>query len=89
MKTSKEYIVAAAILMNWHAIVGKRHSNCFVALRNMTWIKVNPSGIEQWFYTSNRKFVDRYDAMDIAIEAGQVKWEQYKSWQILFSEDLR
>lgn len=85
-------IVAAAVRVeNYGIYIGKRHHNCFqkIAASGVDRLLWNTS--EQWFLTSNNKFVDRYEAMDVALSAWQPllwPWE-YKSWQPLFSEDLR
>ena len=44
---------------------------------------------EQGFLTNTNQFVDRYEAMNMALDWGQVSAEDgYESGQQLYSEDL-
>lgn len=90
----KEYILCASI---WHkdlktefikqkpsnieegvVISGWRHGNCVVSEYDYT--KDNHIF---GFLTSNNKFVDRYEAMKIAVDAGQVSKKK-----LLFNNDI-
>ena len=85
---TKEYIVSAAININWMIVVWKRHWNCF---HSLSWIYAEPQdapkNIIQWFYTNKFRFIEREEALKLAKENWQYKWDN--SSTILFSEDLR
>ena len=59
-------------------ISGCRHGNCVVSNYNYT--KDNHIF---GFITSNNRFVDRYEAMKISVEAGQVSQDK-----LLFKNDI-
>ena len=98
---SKEYILCAAIrrkrpregspywdgtndIMNIE--IGYRHHDIFHRFNNKGDYEVSILMEDQGFYTSKGRFVDRYEGMKIAYEAGQVseevafskKWHEIK-----------
>lgn len=88
----KEYILCAAIFHQGDTddagfpliYCGHRHNN-------VLWQsdKVSRKPHDQGFLTNTGKFVNRIDAMNIALEANQVKKENLHNPLIgLFSEDL-
>lgn len=88
----RETIIAAAVRVeNYGIFIWKRHHNCLKKIADKWVDKLLLNKSEQWFMTSEHRFVDRYVGMDIALEAWQPllgRWD-YASWQPLFSEDLR
>lgn len=97
----QEYLLCAAIwvqddgvfvhqpvnIKTGYVICGRRHHNCFGIL------SILRSGLTQWvhqtiqgFITSDDRFVDRKEAMQIAKLSGQVTDKQ--SFKELHSEDL-
>lgn len=87
---SKEYILCAAIrrkhpregspywegnndIMNIE--IGYRHHDIFHRFNNRGDYEVSTLMEDQGFYTSKGRFVDRYEGMKIAYEAGQVSEE--------------
>ena len=87
---TKEYILCAAIrrkqpregspywdgtndIMNIE--IGYRHHDIFHRFNNKGDYEVSILMEDQGFYTSKGRFVDRYEAMKIAYEAGQVSEE--------------
>jgi hypothetical protein len=80
--TTTERIEQAAIKMGSASWVGKRHSDCIKA---MTDCGFKVGNWPQGFMTTHGRFVDRKEALKIAIAAGQVKNSKHN---ILFSEDL-
>ena len=83
-----ERIICSAININWIIFVWKRHFNCIkqwidswiITIKRPVWQD------EQWFYTSEFRYVDRYEWLEIAEKAWQLIREAI--W-MLFSEDLR
>ena len=83
-------------------VSGRRHCNCFEVIWNSK-IDYDKKTCEQGFMTNKSRFVDRYEAAEIAWDANQVlresdtyqkMWEDFtendeltKAYQ-LFSEDL-
>ena len=63
---------------NGIVICGWRHGNCIAinksltGYRTVTFAEDGVGDHEQGFLTSKNRFVDRYEAMKIAFEAGQV-----------------
>ena len=87
---SKEYILCAAIRRKqpregspyWEGTndimdieIGYRHHDIFHRFNNKGDYEVSILMEDQGFYTSKGRFVDRYEAMKIAYEAGQVSEE--------------
>lgn len=62
--------------------IGYRHHDTFARFRD----EVSRKPEDQGFYTSNGRFVDRYEACKIAKESGQIEVDDEKI--ILYSEDL-
>ena len=87
---NKEYILCAAIRRKqpregspyWEGTndimdieIGYRHHDIFHRFNNRGDYEVSILMEDQGFYTSKGRFVDRYEAMKIAYEAGQVSEE--------------
>lgn len=68
-------------------ICGKRHSDCFDWMFHHQ-IEYEKSIHIQGFLTDTDQFVDRYEAMELAYDAGQISLDTYNSGSPLFSEDL-
>ena len=83
MNNKKEYILCAAISFDDTIIAGYRHDKCFAILKTFLGA-YKPKNITQGFLTSKNRFVDRYEANKIAINAKQIK--NKLDW--LVSEDL-
>lgn len=96
----EEYIICAALYypngIKYHhqpknikepkngiVICGRRHHNCFVTLAAIFPERINVL-IEQGFLTSKDRFVDRKEAGEISLKAGQISDKN----DCLFSEDL-
>ena len=82
-----EMIVCSAILNDSAPpimICGLRHNDC---LKTNHILDIDESGF-QGFLTTENRFVDRKEALRIAIQSGQVKEGRTHSNGILFSEDL-
>ncbi|NPV12936.1 MAG: hypothetical protein HPY57_14285 [Ignavibacteria bacterium] len=68
---------------------GWRHQNCLYQMVAITGFTNHEAGHSiEGFLTSKNRFVDREEAMKIAIEAGQVKEKETCNKCKLFSEDL-
>lgn len=81
-----ETITASAININWAIIVWKRHCDCIKSAVE-SWIWEAPiRSSEQWFYTSEFRYVDRYEWAKIAFMSKQIKEPKI---DFLYSEDLR
>lgn len=101
---SKEYILCAACRRkvprdtnSYHQNdldlieIGYRHHD----IRNRFGDEISCSPKDQGFYTSHGRFVDRREAMKIALASGQVDYEKARycvngvcKYKELFSEDL-
>ena len=69
-------------------VCGKRHCDCFEWMFKHQ-VEYDKITHEQGFLTNTNQFVDRYEAMNLALDWGQVSEEDgYKSGQQLYSEDL-
>jgi len=76
-------------------VCGHRHSNCIDIMKSLgelRTVRYSPDGVgesEQGFLTSENRFVNRLEAAEIAIKAGQV-YRNFLSNPLigLFSEDL-
>lgn len=85
---SEERILCAAVLGMTDGedpiiFAGYRHSDCIRSCIYSTHCRVNQE--EQGFLTSNGRFVNRYEAYQIALKAGQI---EDLGKDILTSEDL-
>ena len=76
-------------------VLGHRHHNCIDTVKNLSGlrtVKLSPDGVGdtiQGFLTNKNNFVDRKEAMEIALSANQVEEEKLYNQKIgLFSEDL-
>ena len=76
-------------------VCGHRHGNCIDIVKSLSGLRsvqFTPDGVGesiQGFLTSNNRFVDRLEAAEIAISAGQVYRNFLDNPKIgLFSEDL-
>jgi hypothetical protein len=73
-------------------ITGLRHINCISTLNYLTGkrsVKPEVGNYIQGFITNTGRFVDRHQAMEIAVEQNQVQIENLINPKIgLFSEDL-
>lgn len=65
-------------------VTGRRHSNCFENLYR-SW-NYDKSKVEQGFYTDQSRFIDRREAMELALSTGQLA--KTTGFQELWSEDL-
>lgn len=71
-------------------MTGWRHANCILNLAALTGLRSvpNESGESiQGFLTSKNRFLDRVEAMNLAIEAGQISDKESIGKQ-LYSEDI-
>jgi hypothetical protein len=69
-------------------VCGKRHCDCFEWMFKHR-VEYDKNTHEQGFLTNTNQFVDRYEAMNMALDWGQVSEEDgYESGQQLYSEDL-
>ena len=62
--------------------IGYRHHDIFIRFKG----EVSEKPEDQGFYTSNGRFVGRYEACKIAKESGQIEVDDEKT--ILYYEDL-
>lgn len=70
-------------------VSGFRHHNCFAVLHALKFSEVLWKGESQGFLTNFHRFVDRYEAWNIAKAAGQIKEDSRRFIEgKLFSEDL-
>ena len=81
----RKSIVKACVRYNNRLYTGFDHGECFKKLNEDNTIPVH-SDIEQGFVDSDGNFVDRKQAMIIAKESGQLRYEPNK--ETLISEDL-
>jgi len=69
-------------------VCGKRHCDCFEWMFKHQ-VEYDKNTHEQGFLTNTNQFVDRYEAMNMALDWGQVSEKDgYASGQQLYSEDL-
>ena len=69
-------------------VCGKRHCDCYEWMFTHR-VVYDRSTYTEGFLTNNDQFVDRYEAMNMALDWGQVKSNDgYESGQQLYSEDL-
>ena len=70
-------------------ICGLRHHNCISVFSELGGCKTLNKNSVQGFVTTKNRFVNRMEAMDVAINSGQVQERNLKADHIgLFSEDL-
>ena len=62
--------------------IGYRHHDIFIRFKD----EVSRKPEDQGFYTSDGRFVDRYEACKIAKESDQIEVDDEKT--VLYSEDL-
>lgn len=77
-----ERITNAAVIFEGVTYLGRNHASIIHYIVEKT--KKKPVIGCQGFYTSNKRFVDRKEAAEIALASGQVK----ENYHILFSEDV-
>lgn len=79
-------------IKNWRVFFWYRHSNCFWIIACFYAIEeIDHSLVEQWFLTSENRFVDRIEWLKIVLKSWQdlrTNKEFLKTQKILFSEDL-
>lgn len=69
-------------------VCGKRHCNCLEWMFKHK-VEYDKQTHIQGFLTEDNQFVDRYEAMDIALEEEQLlNPDDYKPGKPLFSEDV-
>ena len=69
-------------------VCGKRHCDCLEWMFKHQ-VEYDKQTQEQGFLTEHNQFVDRYDAMDMALDWGQIKRsDEYTEGKPLYSEDL-
>ena len=69
-------------------VCGKRHCDCFEWMFKHQ-VEYDKTTQVQGFLTEDNRFVDRYEAMDIAFEERQLlNLDDYKVAKPLFSEDV-
>jgi len=75
-------------------VCGLRHGNCIATVKelsNLRTVKLAPDGVGesvQGFLTNLNRFVDRTEARQIALTAGQIDDNNTQSKIKLYSEDL-
>jgi len=75
-------------------VLGYRHPHCIDIVRVLSGkrtVEIAPDGVgktKQGFYTNLNRFVDRAEARQIALAAGQIEDDKTYSTKDLFSEDL-
>lgn len=91
----KERIICAAnrIAKLDKIFYGHRHNHCFEAMNDaLSWSmnrqEINKLEVEQGFLTSEGRFVDRKEALKIALENDQVIDRTQIRGENLYSEDL-
>jgi hypothetical protein len=65
-------------------VCGRRHHNCFTTVAMLMGIRKLTKEEVQGFLTNKDRFVDRYEAAQIALASGQIKEPKKR----LFSEDV-
>ena len=87
-----ETIIASAIKFedqtgNVTVLTGRRHSDIFRLMKSLGIVYSRESAV-QGFLTDSDRFVDRSEAMQIAIKANQIIVPMESLHKELFSEDL-
>jgi len=90
---AEEIIICSAIKVNDIIFRGHRHCHCFAAMNDqLSWSstreQIGKLNTEQGFITSKNRFVDRKDALQIAIKNNQVLDKDNVRGDQLYSEDL-
>jgi len=81
---TKEHIISAAVLRNDAVLVeDKDHSNCINKSPAGTCVG---EGVIQGFMTSERRFVEREEAAEVAFKAKQIDYDP--TGEKLYSEDI-
>ena len=75
-------ITDSAILKEGKIYTGRRHHNCIKSVVQATGVR--PAGGKQGFVDNKGNFLDRVDALNLALECGQIKEPKIR----LYSEDL-
>jgi hypothetical protein len=83
----KSYFFQPKNIKTGYVICARRHHNC-IAIRQITTGKTTIYEDVQGFLTSDDRFVDREEAMKIAIASGQVPNDETNVGYSLISEDL-
>jgi hypothetical protein len=91
----KEIIICAAVLYsNGKVFVGRAHFECFRAAHAANtyafakgYEKEMAQEVEQGFVTSQRRFIDREEALKLATNAGQIVTKHPPLYELV-SEDL-
>lgn len=68
-------------------VCGKRHCDCFEWMFKHK-VEYDKETHVQGFLTNQHQFVDRYEAMYMAMDYGQLEYDENKEGKPLFSEDL-
>lgn len=68
-------------------VCGKRHCDCFEWMFKHK-VEYDKETHVQGFLTNQYQFVDRYEAMYMAMDYGQLEYDENKEGKPLFSEDL-
>lgn len=76
-----------------YVVCGRRHSDCYITLKIIDSSLANVKGRDsQGFMTSKNRYVDRIEALAIAIEQDQIWHKMFKKGEVnevgLISEDL-
>ena len=67
---------------------GQNHNHCMYTMIAVTGLMSDQAGESiQGFLTTKNRFVDRYDAYTVAVDAGQIKHDD-KFVKKLYSEDI-
>lgn len=90
----QEKIICAAVrLEDGKIFFGHRHPHCLEAMNDqLSWLKTRKEiaslAKEQGFMTTKARFVDREEALQIALAADQVLNKEQIRGKSLYSEDL-
>ena len=68
-------------------VCGKRHCDCFEWMRNHQ-VEYDKNTHKQGFLTNQNQFVDRYEAMYMALDSGQLPYDEKYEGKELYSEDI-
>lgn len=82
-----EYVHQPKNIKSGMVFCGRRHHNCFIPLET-AFPERKKTDVKQGFITSLDRYVDRKEAMEIAIAAGQVDNDETNIGMDLISEDL-
>jgi len=87
----KEFIICAAVETECGRIIrGHRHGDCIRSILYRGLKVAKGASTNQGFITSQNRFIDRIEAMDIHMAAGGISVQGFKlkKGSPLFSEDL-